>query len=125
VAQVVHQQTSAHQVQADRQSALSARLQAAVETAGLAYLDRLISAVAVAVVLARIQATVLSVATVDLAARMALLVLQALSAADRAEAIRLLPERMANLVRLLVAELVEQLSVLTLEERELPEQTDR
>jgi hypothetical protein len=88
-------------------------------------LDRLISAVAVAVVLARIQATVLSVATVDLAARMALLVLQELPEEVQAEAIRLLPERMASLVRLLVAELAGLPLELMLEERELPEQTDK
>ena len=88
-------------------------------------MDRLISAVAVAVVLARIQATVLSVATVDLAARMALLVLQELPEEVQAEAIRLLPERMASLVRLLVAELAGLPLELMLEERERKEQTDK
>ena len=88
-------------------------------------MDRLISTVAVAVVLARILEMVLSVATVDLAARMALLVLQELPEEVQAEAIRLLPERMASLVRLLVAELAGLPLELMLEERELPEQTDK
>jgi carbon starvation protein CstA len=93
--------------------------------AGLAHLDRLISAVAVAVVLARILEMVLSVATVDLAARMALLVLQELPEEVQAEAIRLLPERMDSKVRLLVAELAGLPLELMLEERERKEQTDK